>query len=81
MLEKIKLLVMTGLAALFGIRIGCWIREKVTGPGHAPWGPIGRVDVDAQTGAILAGEETIAELTSRGEDFIRTLICVTPRPI
>jgi hypothetical protein len=45
----------------------------ITSLSHEPWGPIGTVDVDATSGAIIDAERTKALLYERGRAY--------PRPI
>jgi hypothetical protein len=39
---------------------------------HKPRGPIGQVELDADTGKILSGANTIAMMYERGQQFIDT---------
>ena len=39
---------------------------------HEPHGPIGEVDVDANTGDILSNQQTIEMIYTRGERFIHS---------
>ncbi len=45
----------------------------ITAPSHAPWGPIGTVDVDAASGEILHPEHTKTALYERGRTYPRPL--------
>jgi hypothetical protein len=39
---------------------------------HEPYGPIGEVDVDANTGDILNDQQSIETIYTRGEHFVRS---------
>jgi hypothetical protein len=39
---------------------------------HEPYGPIGYVDVDANTGTIVSDAQTAESMIARGEKFIRS---------
>lgn len=44
----------------------------VTALTHEPYGPIGQIDVDANTGAILVDDHTQRKLIQRGVELVRT---------
>jgi hypothetical protein len=46
----------------------------VTAQGHQPRGPIGYVDVDIQSGEVLADTQLATEMIADGEVFIRSLL-------
>ena len=37
---------------------------------HEPYGPVGHVDVDANTGAILSDQQTVEAMYERGQQYI-----------
>jgi len=44
----------------------------VTSLHHEPFGPVGYVDVDAETGTVLASEDVAQEIATYGERFERS---------
>jgi hypothetical protein len=44
----------------------------ITGRGQKPRGPIGRIDVDAHSGEVLATEDEAEEIVANGEAFVGT---------
>jgi hypothetical protein len=54
---------------------GKWVwrfSAYLTSLAHEPYGPIGEVDVDANTGDILNNQETIEMMYARSERYIRS---------
>lgn len=45
----------------------------ITGRGHAPYGPIGYIDLDGHTGESLVTAQQTEDLIAHGQAFIRTL--------
>ena len=45
----------------------------VTSPRHEPYGPIGWIEVDARTGKVLSGAQTIEQLIEHGTNLERSL--------
>lgn len=43
----------------------------ITAPTHEPWGPIGTVDISADSGAIVAPEQTKMQLYAHGRTYQR----------
>jgi hypothetical protein len=44
----------------------------LTSLSHPPRGPIGQVELDAETGELLNGQSTVEEMYERGQTFIHT---------
>jgi len=69
LIENVGNMVMADQASL--VRAGeraLWRFDAfVTAHSHAPWGPIGQVDVDAATGEVLADARRAEEMIRRGE--------------
>lgn len=53
----------------------------ITALSHEPLGPIGHVEVDAATGAVLASARTASEMIQRGERFERLPNCEDTRTV
>lgn len=46
----------------------------VTSLNHDPFGPVGYVDIDAETGTVLADEDVAQEIAAYGERFERSTL-------
>ena len=46
----------------------------MTARGHQPRGPIGTINIDSQSGEVLANEQHINEIIANGEAFSRSLL-------
>ena len=56
---------------ILGTRTAWRVPVMLSSPSHPPIGPIGVIDVDVQTGEVLASPETAEKLISNGRAFSR----------
>ena len=58
---------------MLGTRTAWRVPVMLSSPHHPPIGPIGVIDVDVQTGEVLASPETAEKLISDGRAFSRSV--------